>query len=174
MMNRVYLALGGNEGHVLFTLHKALKMLVGQQGIHDLKSSHFYKSAPHKVNSSLWFVNAVCSFQTNLHPVDVFAVTQSIENQLGKIEKPKNASRPIDIDLLFYNHQIYQFGDLEIPHPRWKERLFVLKPLADLTKEIMIQGLKGVEYYILQNLIDSLVRQSSQKIYLLEKNPDFQ
>lgn len=174
MKSHVYLALGGNEGQVLFRLQQALKMLAAQKEITHLRSSHFYRTAPHEVNSPLWFVNAVCSFQTTLNPIDLFNITQSIETQLGKVSKPKNAARPIDIDLLFYSDQVYQLNGLEIPHPRWRERLFVLTPLADLTQEIMIQGLKRTEHYLLKNLIDSLTAQSSQEIYLLEKNPDLQ
>lgn len=174
MKTHVYLALGGNEGQVLFRLQQALKMLANHKEIIQLKSSHFYQTAPHQVNSPLWFTNAVCSFHTSLDLTHLFTITQSIEIQLGKVTKPKNASRPIDIDLLFYGDQTYQLSDLEIPHPRWKERLFVLAPLADLTQEIKIQGLKGTESYILQNLIDSLAIQSLQEIYLLEKNPDLQ
>jgi 2-amino-4-hydroxy-6-hydroxymethyldihydropteridine diphosphokinase len=170
----IYLALGGNEGQVLTRLQLALKMLSAQKEIIHLRSSHFYRTAPHEVNSPLWFTNSVCSFQTALNLADLFTFTQSIETQLGKVAKPKDASRPIDIDLLFYGDQTYQCSELEIPHPRWKERLFVLAPLADLTQEIMIQGLKGIEHYFLQNLIDSLAAQSSQEIYLLEKNPDLQ
>jgi 2-amino-4-hydroxy-6-hydroxymethyldihydropteridine diphosphokinase len=170
----VYLALGGNEGQVLFRLKQALKILAVQKEVTHLRSSHFYRTAPHEVNSPLWFVNAVCSFQTDLHPADLFNITQLIESQLGKVAKPKNAPRPIDIDLLFYGDQTYQLDGLKIPHPRWKERLFVLAPLADLTEEIILQGLKGPEHYILQNLIDSLAVQSFQEIYLLEKNPDLQ
>lgn len=171
---RAYLALGGNEGQVLFRLQQALKMLGAQKEITHLRSAHFYRTAPHEVNSPLWFVNTVCSFQTTLNPTTLFDIMQSIETQLGKVAKPKNASRPIDIDLLFYGDQTYLLDGLEIPHPRWKERLFVLTPLADLTQEIVIQGLKGTECYNMRNLIDSLATHSSQEIYLLEKNPDLQ
>ena len=170
----VYLSLGGNEGQVLFRLQQALALLSAKQDIFDLKTSHFYRTSPHQVDSSNWFVNAVCSFQTSLALKDLFMITQGIEVQLGKVDKPKNASRPIDIDLLFYGHQICQEEELEIPHPRWKERLFVLIPLLDLTKEIILRGEDSLESYVIGDLIQPLLIQSFQAISLLEKNPVLQ
>jgi 2-amino-4-hydroxy-6-hydroxymethyldihydropteridine diphosphokinase len=173
-METAYLGLGGNIGEVLPRLQLALHLLTHQTSITHLKISHFYHTAPFQVDSPFWFINAVCSFQTSLKPVEIFHLTQHIEFQLGKVPKSKNSSRPIDIDLLFYGDQIYQTKDLEIPHPRWKERLFVLVPLADLTPEIIIRKERNVEHYVLQDLIQPLRAQSSQDFYLLEKNPHLQ
>lgn len=170
----VYLSLGGNEGLVLPRLQKACSLLSATPTITEFKISHFYQTTPVEVDSPAWFVNAVCSFHTTLTLKEVFDLTQCIEIQLGKIAKPKTASRPIDIDLLFYGHQIFQEPELEIPHPRWKERLFVLIPLRDLTKEVIFQGQTGFERYVLQDLIQPLLIQSSQLVSLLEKNPGFQ
>lgn len=171
---KIYLSLGGNEGQVLLRLQKALHLLSLQKEVEQLQISRFYSTAPLQVNSSLWFVNAVCSFHTVLTPPEIFKMTQAIERNLGKVPKPKTANRPIDIDFLFYDHQTYREKDLEIPHPRWKERLFVLMPLTDLTPEIVLQGIAGVERFVLQDLIQPLLTQSQQIVYLLEKNPDFQ
>jgi 2-amino-4-hydroxy-6-hydroxymethyldihydropteridine diphosphokinase len=170
----VYLSLGGNVGQVLPRLQQALALLSTQTGIINLKHSHFYYTAPLHMDSSVWFVNGVCSFQTFLTPKEVFKITQAIETQLGKVPKPKNAIRPIDIDFLFYDDQIYHDKELEIPHPSWKERLFVLIPLADLTKEIILRWQMGFERYVLQDLIQPLLAQSSQILYLLAKNPNLQ
>ncbi|MFI0434148.1 MAG: 2-amino-4-hydroxy-6-hydroxymethyldihydropteridine diphosphokinase [Parachlamydiaceae bacterium] len=171
-MITVYLSLGGNTGRVSFRLKQALKMLCDEERILKLRYSHFYTTAPHEMSTPHWFTNAVCSFETLLSLDEVFLITQSIEIQLGKIAKPKNADRPIDLDILFYGDQISHKSDLEVPHPRWKERLFVLVPLADLTSEVLLFGLMGQEHYVVRDLIASLLIQSTQEIYLLEKNPD--
>jgi 2-amino-4-hydroxy-6-hydroxymethyldihydropteridine diphosphokinase len=167
----VYLGLGGNEGDVLHRLQQAANLLSIHHQVTDLRLSHFYRTAPFQMDSSLWFVNAVCSFYTTLTLPDVFKLTQSVETQLGKVPKPKNADRPIDIDVLFYGQHIHQSQELEIPHPDWKHRLFVLQPLHDLTKEITLQGHAGREHYVLHDLIQPLLHQSLQTISLLEKNP---
>lgn len=169
---QVYLSLGGNEGPVLDYLKKALTYLSHQEGVFALQTSHFYQTAPLQMESASWFVNAVCSFRTFLTLHEVYEMTQSIEIQFGKVKKPKNAPRPIDIDLLFYGDQIYEEEELVIPHSRWKERLFVLVPLADLIKEISFFRRSTRESYILQELIQPLL--SIQHISLLEKNPGLQ
>jgi 2-amino-4-hydroxy-6-hydroxymethyldihydropteridine diphosphokinase len=174
MASTTYLSLGGNEGEVLPRLQQALVLLSTQQDLNNLKISHFYRTAPFQMNHSSWFVNAVCSFQTALAPQDIFKITQAIEIQLGKVDKPKNAARPIDIDLLFYGHLVCHERNLEIPHPCWKERLFVLIPLRDLTKEVILHGPSGREHYVVQDLIQPLLSQSPEIVYLIEKNPGFQ
>lgn len=171
---KVYLSLGGNEGQVLLRLQRALQLLAGQPDIVSLENSHFYQTAPWQVNSLSWFINAVCTFQTSLSPREIFRITQTIEIQLGKVAKPKNADRPIDIDILFYGDQVYDDNELKIPHPCWKERLFVLVPLADLTQKIFLHQPTGSKYYALPALMEPLLSNSSQVIYLLEKNPHLQ
>lgn len=174
MKHTVYLSLGGNEGQALACLQKALHLLSTLPKVEAFKASHFYCTSPINVETPLWFVNAACSFQTTLTPNEIFHHIRTIEIQLGKIPKPKNVSRPIDIDFLFYGNQMHHEKDLEIPHPRWKERLFVLIPLSDLTQIIHLKEKDQLHTFILEDLIKPLVSQSSQTIYLLEKNPDIQ
>lgn len=176
MMNdsSVFLSLGGNEGNVLDRLKKALTLLSTSQEIFSLRHSHFYSTVPFQMSSPVNFVNSVCYFQTKLSPQEIFNLTQKIEVQLGKVNKPKNASRPIDIDLLFYDHLVSKSSHLEIPHPRWKERLFVLVPLADLTGEILLNEKNGCERYVIQALMQPLSKQSPLAVSLLEKNPHIQ
>ncbi len=149
----VYLSLGGNEGAVAERFQKVLECLSSHPVIYHLKISPFYRTAPFEADTEEWFLNAVCSFETFLSPSEVFHFTQSIERELGKVPKDKRASRVIDIDLLFYDSRIYQDGELQIPHPRWKERLFVLVPLADLVDSITVQESLGECCYVLKEMI---------------------
>ena len=64
--------------------------------------------------------------------MELWEVMQSFERRIGKIPKPKNAPRLIDLDLLFYGGEMIYSPTLIVPHPRWHERLFVIAPLADL------------------------------------------
>lgn len=174
-MKQVYLSLGGNIGQPLFCLKEAISLLSSRKDVvFSLKTSHFYRTSPVKVATSHEFVNAACSFWTSLSAIEVFKMTQAIETQLGKIPKPKNVARPIDIDLLFYGDETCEDPKLIIPHPHWKERLFVLIPLADLTEEVFFSNKNGAEQrYRLQDLIqDLLTVENGQKILLLEKNKE--
>ena len=103
----VYLGLGGNQGDPLLCLQQALALLSShKEVVSQLKISHYYRTAPMYYESPHWFVNAACSFWTSLSLPEVFHMTQIIENQLGKVKKPKNADRPIDIDILFYGTEL--------------------------------------------------------------------
>ncbi len=168
---QVYLSLGGNQGDVLGQLNKALHELRTSAEVFNLKHSHFYATSALNTTHPSLFVNMICSFETLLSPVKVFECTQIIEKKLGKQPKPKNADRPIDIDIIFYDQQQYCSTELEIPHPRWQNRLFVLVPLRDLIAQIWLE-IKGESF---QFKIDDLIKEVSlkdpgQAIRLLEKN----
>lgn len=171
---QVFLSLGGNQKNPLVTIKTVLTLLASNDKISQVRFSHFYRTQPIEMVSPHWFVNAACSFWTTLGLAEVFQITQAIERQLGKMPKPKNHDRPIDIDVLFYGTQIHEDDQLKIPHPRWQERLFVLQPLADLTKEIILQDNQGVIHYFLEKMIHSLQTHEQQTISLLEKNPHLQ
>ena len=173
-MERVYISLGGNEGEVVSLIHQACQILSSSPGIFDVKLSRLYSTSPVNMQSPNWFVNAVSTFETSLDLPTLFQFIQDIEKKLGKTEKPKYSNRPIDLDLLFYGQKIYKDHTLEIPHPRWKERLFVLIPLSDLTSHIVLHSQNLTEQYVLDDLIQSFPLSSSQLVSLLEKNPKVQ
>jgi len=135
-MKQVYLALGGNIGDVPATFREVLRLLSSHPHIHSLRSSSFHITSPVSDIPQPDFLNAACSFTTTLSPHDLFDFLQSIEKKLGKVPKPKNAPRCIDIDLLWYNGEEIHDATLEIPHPEWNKRLFVLLPLSELTEEL--------------------------------------
>jgi 2-amino-4-hydroxy-6-hydroxymethyldihydropteridine diphosphokinase len=60
---------------------------------------------------------------------------QAIENQAGRLRPYVNAPRTLDLDLIFYGEALMQSPRLTLPHPRWRERAFVLYPLADVWPE---------------------------------------
>ena len=50
----------------------------------------------------------------------------------------RNAPRPIDIDIVYAGDQIIEGSGLEVPHPRWAERRFVVQPLSDVRPEMVL------------------------------------
>ena len=103
--------------------------------------------------------------ETPLTPKELFDKLQEIEQSLGKTPKPKQMPRPIDFDLLFYGTLVYADSELTIPHPHWRERLFVLVPLSDLTDTLSIEG----ESFKLKDLIQLVGSQTDQTVSLLDK-----
>ncbi len=173
-MKKIYLSVGGNEGDVVDRLMRAFSLICSHPAIYEFRFSHFYSTSPVEMNSHHSFVNATCSFSTSLSLDELFLFTQSVEQELGKVKKPKNADRPIDIDILFFGNQYCHTAAITIPHRSWKDRLFVLVPLRDLIEKIVLQKESDTEIYFLQDLITPLLQDSSQSVSLLVKNPHIQ
>jgi 2-amino-4-hydroxy-6-hydroxymethyldihydropteridine diphosphokinase len=159
----VYLGLGGNVGAADETIASTLQSIQQLDGVYGLRVSPFYQTKPISDIPQDPYVNAVCHFNTNLPIKTLFSRLESIEKAHGKIPKPKNAARPIDIDILFYGSDIYNDGKLQVPHPFWHERLFVMVPLKDLTPSVTVANCE----YDLQNLIDSFSREEKSQVKIL-------
>jgi len=132
----VYLGIGSNVGDSFAILKKAFLELANLPGIHHLETSRLYQTTPVSNLPQRDYINAVCQLRTALSLPALFEQLQNIEKRLGKLPKEKNAPRKIDIDILFFGQTYYSSPVLTVPHPRWKQRLFVLIPLWDLTDSI--------------------------------------
>lgn len=166
----VFVGLGGNIGNSRSVLQAALKKIALHPEIKDLKISRFYQTSPVGGVPQNSFVNAVCSFSTLLCPYSLMEALQKIETELGKTPKPKNAPRVIDLDILFYGDKKIQEVTLEIPHPQWKERLFVLVPLMDLTAELNVPVCEGVKKINLSELLNSFLNFQCETVSLISES----
>jgi 2-amino-4-hydroxy-6-hydroxymethyldihydropteridine diphosphokinase len=135
-MKQVYIALGGNIGDVRKTFYEVIEEIQKSPHISQFHASSFYRTAPVSDIPQPDFLNAACAFQTTFSPHKLLYFLQEIEKKFGKVPKAKNAPRCIDIDILWYNGERIYDVDLEIPHPHWQERLFVLLPLSELVEEL--------------------------------------
>lgn len=129
----VYLSLGSNSGDRLDLLKQAIK-LIHQRAGKVLKISKCYETVPVGFLSETNFINLALACKTTLNPVEFLLVTSEIEHELGRKRVIGGAytSRTIDIDIIFFGDQIINTSELAVPHPRYKERAFVLIPLNDL------------------------------------------
>jgi 2-amino-4-hydroxy-6-hydroxymethyldihydropteridine diphosphokinase len=132
----VYLSLGSNLGNSRALIEEALGQIRALNQVTLCKISSFYLTAPVSDIPQPDFINAACLIETTLSPTALYTSLHRIETQLGKTPKPKNAPRLIDIDIIFFGTHFLKTPALCIPHPRWKERLFVILPLLDLIEEI--------------------------------------
>jgi 2-amino-4-hydroxy-6-hydroxymethyldihydropteridine diphosphokinase len=85
------------------------------------------------------FMNLVCLVHTMMSPMSCLRETQKIEQELGRTQKSictdgtlQHFDRTIDIDLLIYDDLITNTLELTLPHPRMKERDFVMLPLEEI------------------------------------------
>lgn len=139
-MARVVLIAGGNVGGVKERLHRA-QALVNDRVGPVMRCSHSYTSEAWGFEGEP-FTNQVVVADTDLSPRAVLEAVQGIEAELGRdrcaeaaqkaITGEAYASRPIDIDILYYDDIVVDEPDLKIPHPHIEERDFVLAPLREL------------------------------------------
>jgi 2-amino-4-hydroxy-6-hydroxymethyldihydropteridine diphosphokinase len=129
-----YVAIGANLGEARQTVLHAIHALAQLPSTQLTARSHLYRTAPHEAQGPD-FVNAVARIDTGLTAPDLLDAVQAIENQAGRLRPYVNAPRTLDLDLIFYGEAMMHSPRLTLPHPRWRERAFVLYPLADVWPE---------------------------------------
>ncbi len=134
MLNEAYLGLGSNLGNSAENLRAALDMM--RQFARDIRTSALYRTAPQGFRNQPAFYNAACRLWTLLSPYELMARLLAVEAAIGRQRTFRNAPRVLDIDILFYNRLVVDTPPLTLPHPRIGERLFVLKPLADIAPQL--------------------------------------
>jgi 2-amino-4-hydroxy-6-hydroxymethyldihydropteridine diphosphokinase len=139
-MTRAYIALGANLGQPVEQLREAVRRLAVVPGVTSLRLSPIYLSDPVGVTEQPRFANAVAVLDTTLEPLALLDACQSIEQALGRERLMRWGPRTIDLDLLFFGELRMSHPRLELPHPRWHERAFVLRPLLDLGAGPIIMG----------------------------------
>lgn len=132
----VYLGLGSNIGNSKNTLEKACKSIKSLPNTSAHQFSSIYLTSAVSSIPQRDYLNLTCSLITTLDPLTLFMYLEQIERLLGKIPKSKDAPRKIDIDILYFGDRILHSERLIIPHPKIKERLFVLQPLLELTDSL--------------------------------------
>lgn len=130
--NRVVLAFGSNLGDKEANIQKAIAALSKSCG-KVAQVSPYYYSAPEGFVSENEFVNGCLLLLTDLNPYLLLKELKAIEKNLGRIKHATHyEDRCIDLDIIFYESLCIQSPDLQIPHPRYHEREFVLIPLQSL------------------------------------------
>lgn len=132
-LHQVVIALGTNLGNKKLNLNNAIdqiKFKVGEVS----KISSIFKNAAVGFESDNDFYNACLICKTELSPDQVLKELQEIEKILGRIKtKESYEDREIDLDIIFYDDLIIRSKNLEIPHPNYHERDFVLVPMLELS-----------------------------------------
>jgi 2-amino-4-hydroxy-6-hydroxymethyldihydropteridine diphosphokinase len=143
-------ALGANLGDARVAVLQAFEALACWPEIQVTGRSALYRTAPHQAQGPD-FINAVARIDTRLTAPDVLDALQAIEHRAGRVRPYVNAPRSLDLDLLFYGDACIHSPRLTVPHPRWRERAFVLVPLADVWPErvspedLMRVAVQGIE-----------------------------
>lgn len=150
MLSEVYIGLGSNLGDSAGNLRAAVDMM--REFAVDIRQSPMYRTAPQGFSNQPPFYNAVCRVATVLTPYELMERLLQIESEIGRRRTFRNAPRLLDLDILLFGSRVLNTPPVILPHPGMAERLFVLKPLADIAPQLKhpVSGLTIAE--MLRNL----------------------
>jgi 2-amino-4-hydroxy-6-hydroxymethyldihydropteridine diphosphokinase len=134
---RVAIALGSNLGDRQTYLTQAIQFLRVSTAITNIAVSSFIETEPEGVIGQPRFLNGVILADTTLSARALLGLLLDTEHHFGRVRPFERAPRTLDLDLIFYGDAIINDPDLQVPHPRLRERRFVLEPLAELAPELV-------------------------------------
>jgi len=136
MNKSVYISLGSNMGSKRENLAQAVELISNIPGVKLKNRSSLYETEPWGKTDQDKFLNQVIEIETSLPPRELLKELQDIEINMGRQRKEKWGPRIIDLDILLYGNEVLDDPQLTIPHPRMRERLFVLVPLAEIGADL--------------------------------------
>jgi 2-amino-4-hydroxy-6-hydroxymethyldihydropteridine diphosphokinase len=131
-----YLALGSNLGDRRSYLESAIHSL-SRQGVQVVRSASVYLTEPHEILNQPWFLNTVVEANTLLGPEQLLGVCLAVEEEHFRERTGLKESRTLDIDIIFYGDVILRKSGLTIPHASFRNRRFVLEPLAEIAPDFV-------------------------------------
>lgn len=133
MTMKAVLGLGGNLGDREQNLAAALDGLEQLPGTQILALSNVYETEPFDVTDSQDnYLNCCALLETALSPEELLNRCLALEMKLGRVRTGYHSARTVDIDLLLCEGAVSNTEKLTLPHPRIRERAFVMVPLSDL------------------------------------------
>lgn len=134
-------ALGSNLGNRLDTLQGAVDALEDTPGVRILAvSSVFETEAVGGPAEQPNYLNAVVVLRTSLSPRDLLERANAVEDAFGRVRTVRWGARTLDVDILAYDGVTSDAPELQLPHPRAHERVFVLAPWLDADPQAEIPG----------------------------------
>jgi len=134
---RVFLSLGSNLGARQANLQAALRLLQ-EGGVRVVRCSSWYETDPVGYVDQPPFLNLVVEARTELSPHALLRLAQRVESALGRVRQVPWGPRTADVDLLLYGNRVVATPELVLPHPRMRERAFVLVPLHEVAPDLVL------------------------------------
>lgn len=150
-MKEIVLGLGSNKEYMDLS---PLKILTGActmlcNFVHEVQFSSVYKTAAMYKTDQNDFYNLVLMGKYEGSAQNLLEDIHSVENAFGRNRslEVRNGPRSLDVDIEFYGKEVIDSKNLQVPHPRVKERGFVLIPLLEILK-------KNADVNIKDNFLD--------------------
>jgi 2-amino-4-hydroxy-6-hydroxymethyldihydropteridine diphosphokinase len=132
-MTPVAIALGSNLGDRERVIRDAIAALASS--VDNLLASPLLETDPVGVGSQPRFLNAAAVGSTTLSARDLLTALLEIERRFGRERPYPGAPRTLDLDLILYGDSVIDEPGLRVPHPRFRQRRFVLEPLAAIAAD---------------------------------------
>ena len=135
-MTRAFLALGSNVGDRHAHLQAAVDFVHQPPSLWVRAVSSVYESDPVGGPVQDDFLNAVIEIETDRSPQQLLEIAHSAEAAADRVRVERWGPRTLDVDIVLIDGVIVDEPDLTVPHPRWRERDFVLAPMHDLAPDL--------------------------------------
>lgn len=126
----IYLAFGSNVGNSEDYIERAIELL--SPSVHDIQKAPVYRSKAVGYTDQPDFLNTAVQGRTRLSPEELLTFIKQVEQKVGRVQRFRWGPREIDIDIIVYDDLVLESPELTIPHPAFRDRGFVLRPLLDL------------------------------------------
>lgn len=137
MGEMAFICLGTNLGKRLDHLSWAVGRIKGLPRLTLVKRSSVYETQPWGLPDQNPFLNMVVQVSTTLGPNQLVKELKGIEGEMGREPSLRWGPRIIDLDLVLLGNINYKDENIEVPHPRFRDRNFVLVPLAEIAPDFV-------------------------------------
>jgi len=131
-----HIGIGSNLGDRRGNCEAAIRFME-EAGVSITRRSSMIETEPWGVKEQPPFINMAVRAETSLQPRDLLDLLKEIEERMGRTPSTVWGPRLIDLDILFYDDIIFSSADLAIPHPLLHKRPFVLRPLAEISPDLV-------------------------------------
>lgn len=157
-MSRAFLGLGSNVGNRQFELDRAVQRLASHPGVSVKRVAAYLETEPVGYLLQGKFLNTVVEIETTLSPHGLLELARGLEEEAKRTRTIRFGPRTLDVDILLYDDLVLNAPDLVIPHPRMRERGFVLLPLMEIAPETAVPPEGQTVAELLQQLKEKQVR----------------
>ena len=164
LKNIVYIALGSNKGDRSNYLKKAVEEIKKESDCGIVSVSSVYETKPFGNVKQANFYNCAAGIRTSLSIIEFFHLLKKIEKELGRTKTERWGPREIDLDLLFFNNEIFKNNELKVPHEGIAFRDFVLVPLCEIAPNFIHPELNK-KICDICNIEKNIIKKLEQKIF---------
>lgn len=130
-----FIGIGSNLGDKLQNIFEGIKRIQMLPDTFLKRRSGIYMTEPVGYKDQDWFLNCVIEVETRLDPLMLLYSLKSIEMDFFRDKQIRFGPRELDLDIILYGNMVIRSDDLEVPHPRYRQRAFVLIPLCDIAPD---------------------------------------